>query len=329
MTIREIAQMAGVSTAAVSRYLNSGSLSEEKRRAIRAVIEQTGYKPDTAAQTLRTGRVHQIGLIVPRINSESVSQVTAGVTAELAQSGYLPILGNTNSHPERELDYLSALQENRVAGIILMGTEFTPAHAGAFAACTVPLVITGQSYPGLPCVFHDDRNAARELTQRMLARGRRCIGYIGVSDRDRAAGLNRRLGVEEALQEAGLDPRAMPQMCGPFDEQTGFSCMTELLAQAPALDGVMCATDMIALGAMRALKTMGRAVPQEISVAGIGDSWAGTITDPQLTTARLYQRQCGTEAARLLLQLICGEDPAEGQARQLMLGYTIMERGSI
>ena len=81
MTIREIAQMAGVSTAAVSRYLNSGSLSEEKRRAIRAVIEQTGYKPDTAAQTLRTGRVNQIGVIVPKLHSDSVSQVAGGCSA--------------------------------------------------------------------------------------------------------------------------------------------------------------------------------------------------------------------------------------------------------
>lgn len=328
MTIKDVARLAGVSPAAVSRYLNGGSLSEEKRVQVREAIRTTGYRPDVAAQTLRTGRVNQVGVIVPKIHSDSVSQVSAGISGALAQQGYLTLLGSTGSREEQELRYLGVMQENHVAGIILMGTVVTPAHEEAFRACTVPLVITGQNVPGMPCVYHDDRSAVRELMQRMLARGRRRLGYIGVQEKDAAAGLARRLGAQDALRAAGLDAEAMPHLAGNFDQNSGYSCMVELLAMEPKLDGVVCATDTIALGAMSALKKLGRRVPEDISIAGVGDSWAGTITDPPLTTAHLYYAQCGTDAAHMLLHLIA-EGKDAGPVRQTMLGYTLVERGSI
>ena len=115
MTISDIAKMAGVSSAAVSRYLNGGPLSEQKREAIREVVEKTGYRPDAAAQTLRTGRVNQIGVIAPSISSQSVGQITAGIASELDQQNYLILLGNTELDEQRELGYLTAMQRNHVA----------------------------------------------------------------------------------------------------------------------------------------------------------------------------------------------------------------------
>lgn len=328
MTISDIAKMAGVSSAAVSRYLNGGSLSEEKRTVIQQVIEKTGYRPDTAAQTLRTGRVNQIGVIVPKVDSESVSQVTAGIASELDDSKYLMLLGCTNGREEREVSYLAAMQRNHVAGIILMGTVLTPAHAQAFRTCSVPLVVTGQRFPEVPCVCNDDRNATRELAQRMLDRGRRRIVYIGVPEKDIATGRERRLGVQDALRAAGLDAERMVYMCAGFDRQSGYSIMSELLAKCPELDGVICATDTIAVGARQALKAAGRCVPQDVSLAGVGDSWVGTVIEPGLTTIHLYQSQVGVEAARMLLQMI-GQNKEDGPVRQVTLGYTLVERGSI
>lgn len=328
MTISDIAKMAGVSSAAVSRYLNGGSLSEEKRAVIHKVIEKTGYRPDTAAQTLRTGRVNQIGVIVPKINSESVSQVTAGIASELDDSKYLMLLGATNSREERETNYLTAMQRNHVAGIILMGTVLTPSHVEAFRACNVPLVVTGQRFPDIPCVYNDDRNATRELAQRMLDRGRRRLAYIGVAEKDVATGKERRMGVQDALRAAGLEADKMPRMCAGFDRQSGYSIMAELLAKYPDVDGVICATDSIAIGALHALRDAGKSVPENVSLAGVGDSWAGTIVEPKLTTIHLYQSQVGVEAARMLLQMI-EQKSTDGPVRQMTLGYTLVERESI
>ena len=329
MTISDIARMAGVSSAAVSRYLNGGPLSDQKREAIRLVVEKTGYHPDTAAQTLRTGRINQVGVIVPSISSQSVGQITAGIADELGAGGYLMLLGNTGLDDQRECSYLTAMQRNHAAGIILLGSYYTPQLAQAFKACRVPLVVTGQRFPDVACVYNDDAGASRELAQRMLERGRRRIGYIGSTERDSAVGLARRQGVQEALNAAGLDGEQMSRIrCNELTPEEGHRCMTELLACCPDLDGVVCVTDTIALGAFAALKEAGRTIGEDISLAGVGDNWADKLIEPGLTTVRFYQKQVGIEAARMLLQMLEHKDENE-PLRQVMLGYSVVERGSI
>lgn len=329
MTISDIAKMAGVSSAAVSRYLNGGPLSEQKRAVIREVVEKTGYRPDTAAQTLRTGRVNQVGVIAPSISSQSVGQLTAGIASELDARNYLMLLGNTELDEQRELGYLTAMQRNHVAGIILMGSYYSPQLARAFKNCRVPLVVTGQRFPDVPCVYNDDRSAARELAERMLQRGRKQLVYIGGTERDQATGIARRQGVQDAMNAAGMDGSQLPRICcSAFTMEEGERCMTELLTCCPNLDGAVCVTDTVALGAMRALKKAGRTVGQQVSLAGIGDSWVGDVVEPGLTTVRFYQKQVGEEAARMLLQMLEQAEP-NTPVRQTTLGYTVVERGSI
>ena len=314
MTISDIAKMAGVSSAAVSRYLNGGPLSEQKRAIIREVVEKTGYRPDTTAQTLRTGKVNQVGVIAPSIGSQSVG---------------LLLLGNTELDAQRELGYLTAMQRNHVAGIILLGSYYTPQLAQALKNCSVPVVVTGQRFPEVACVYNDDHTAVRELTQRMLEHGRRRIVYIGGSERDDATGIQRREGVQDALRDAGLDGDQLPRICcNAFTVEEGQRCMQELLTRCPFLDGVVCVTDTVAFGAMHALKQAGRQIGRDVGLAGIGDSWAGSVTDPGLATVRFYQKQVGQEAARILLQML--EEKEHGSpVRQVTLGYQVVERGSL
>ena len=106
MNINEIAQMAGVSRATVSRYLNHGYVSEEKQERIRKVIEETGYKPSAQAQTLRTKRTRQVGVIIPKIHSESISRMVAGISMVLKEAGFLLLLADTENKEKEELEYL-------------------------------------------------------------------------------------------------------------------------------------------------------------------------------------------------------------------------------
>ena len=334
MTIKEVAALAGVSPAAVSRYLNGGSLSEEKRAAVKKAIEETGYRPNPMAQTMRTGRINQVGVIVPRLHSDSVSRITAGATQKLFEEGYMTLLGCTDHDPEKENRYLHLMQESQVAGIILMGSIFTPEIAEAVRSCRVPVVITGQNFEGLPCVFHDDFNAVRELTALMIRKGAKRIVYIGVLEEDKAAGLARREGCQEALRSAGFDADNMPRRIADFEAQSGYRAMLELLAENPDLDGVICATDIIAHGAMKALKEKGRRIPEDVMIAGVGDNWADLISTPTLTTAMLHQKRCGLEAAKLLLRLIEEEENKSGSKedaphKSIRLGYRIIERDSL
>ena len=192
MTIKEVARLAGVSPAAVSRYLNGGPLSKEKRDRVAQAIEETGYRPNLMAKTMRTGKMRQVGIIVPRISSESVNQMMDGIAEELLEKDYLTLLGYSDTSRDRELQYLDTMQSNRVAGIILMATTLSDIKRTSLENCNVPLVITGQNFDGMPCVYHDDFNGVRELTSLMIQKGAKNIVYIGVYENDKAAGLARR-----------------------------------------------------------------------------------------------------------------------------------------
>ena len=163
----------------------------------------------------------------------------------------------------------------------------------------------------------------------MLEHGRRRIVYIGGSERDDATGIQRREGVQDALRDAGLDGDQLPRICcNAFTVEEGQRCMQELLTRCPFLDGVVCVTDTVAFGAMHALKQAGRQIGRDVGLAGIGDSWAGSVTDPGLATVRFYQKQVGQEAARILLQML-EEKEYGGPVRQVTLGYQVVERGSL
>ena len=330
MTIKEVAALAGVSPAAVSRYLNGGSLSEEKRALVKKAIEETGYRPNPMAQTMRTGRINQVGVIVPRLHSDSVSRITAGATQKLFEEGYMTLLGCTDHDPEKENRYLHLMQESQVAGIILMGSIFTSEIEEAVRSCRVPVVITGQTFEGLPCVFHDDFHAVQDLTRLLLARGRHRIAMIGAPDRDIAAGLNRRRGAEQALLDAGIDPASMLYETSTFDAGGGREAMDRLLAACPEIDGLVCATDTMAMGALAALREAGRSVPEDVSLVGVGDDWIDEISTPGLTTAHLFFHRCGEEAAGLLLELLRNDGDLQKLAEpQIRLPYLIVERGSV
>lgn len=327
MTLREIAELAGVSPSAVSRYLNGGSLSAAKYEAIDKVIKETGYVPNQVAHDLRTGRVRQVGILVPKIHSKSVSQVVEGAHEVLAKAGYMTVLGSLEHAPESVAQYLEWMQAYHMAGAIVMAANDADVRNGTFKNCNIPLVVTGQHFKDYNCVYHDDWGAAKDLTNLLLKRGRTRIGCISGPKTDPAVGINRIEGVKAALWEAGFTP-APPTVVADFHMASGYEAMKQLLADRPDIDGVFCATDSMGQGAMMALKEAGKKVPEDVSVVAFGNDWANLVSTPQLTTAELYQTQCGRDAAAILLDILEKESDPE-YTRQIKLGYRIVERGSV
>jgi LacI family sucrose operon transcriptional repressor len=328
MTIKEVAQMAGVSSAAVSRYLNGGSLSQEKRDRIQKVIEETGYRPSTAAQVLRTGRMKQIGVIVPKLYSDSVSQIMEGISERAAKQGYMVVVCNTGGEEENEIRFLELMENNQAAGVIIMGTVMTARKESMLKKYSLPVVVTGQNYKGIPCIYHNDESAVRELTELIVKKGRKRIAYLGVNERDERAGALRRKGFQSAVDAAEKELQYVYTSVGEFTPDSGYNNMAALFREDPQIDGVVCATDTIAMGAMRAIRQAGRTIGDDISIVGVGDSWVDNFSETPLTTAHFYFKQCGTGAAEMLLSIIEGTDPA-APVRQTCLEYTIVERGSI
>lgn len=331
MNISDIAKLAGVSSAAVSRYFNNGYISEEKKKAIKKVVDETGFRPSMQAQTLRTKKTKIIGVILPKIDSYSLGSVVAGILSVLDKTDYEMMLADTQNSPEKELKYLSIFSEKQVDAVIFLGTVFTPEHKRILKQMTVPLVMVGQYLSGCNCVYHDDYHASYELTELMLNKGRRRPGYISAIQQDKATGYDRYRGFCDALEQAGLGEWKSNYVTADFTMESGYEKAEELLKKKKDIDALLCATDSIAIGAMLCLKDHKIKIPDKIIIAGHGGSRITRITSPTLTTAGFSYEESGILAAERILELL--EDP-ETTPKAVMLGYRILkgestaERGS-
>ena len=325
MNITEFAKAAGVSKAAVSRYFNGGYLSEEKRARIAAAVEATGYRPSVQAQMLRTRRTRQVGVVLPKLSSESCARMVDGISRVLGEQGYQLLLMNTANDCTKEVEALDLLRHNTVDGIILIASIFTPEHHAVLQSLRVPVVILGQQCEGYHSVYHDDFGAAQAATALMLQKGRRAPGYLGVTLLDQAAGHARRQGFDAALRAAGLVPRPQRMCIAEFNMDSGYHQAEQLFQKAGRLDCLFCATDSIALGALQYCRTHSIRVPEDVMIASVGDSKAGRVAFVPLTSVHLHYHTAGQTAAGLLLQLLANPDAAP---QERMLGYELKRRTS-
>ncbi|MFV0467210.1 MAG: LacI family DNA-binding transcriptional regulator [Lachnospiraceae bacterium] len=326
MNINEIAAMAGVSRATVSRYLNGGYVSNEKKSIIKDIIEKTGYKPLSSAQTLRSHRTNYIGVIIPKINSDSIGRMVLGISHILTQHNYQLLLACTNNNEKEELNYLNLFKENHVDGIILIGTILTPSHKKSFKALSVPIVILGQNVPGYSCVYMDDFNAAKELTSQMTKKSE-FWGVIHATQRDISAGVDRLHGFLDALEQSGkiIDPSSIIE--SPFTFEGGYLAAKKLLCDHPETDSILCATDTMAAGALRCLHEIGKKVPKDVQIAGLGDNTLSQATFPLLSTIHFPYRTSGEEATRILLEMI--DSGKNIVTKELKLGFHLVRRDSL
>ena len=325
MNIAEIAKLAGVSPSAVSRYLNNGYLSQEKKDAIRKVIEETGYRPLAQAQALRTRKTKTIGVILPKIDSFSISSVMAGIDSVLERRGFQILLADTHNDPVRELNYLDSFDDQRVDGVIFIGTVFTDRHITMLKKSRVPVVVVGQQLAGVSCVYHDDYHAFYDMTRLMTDKGCRRLGYIGALPQDKAVGQERNRAYCDAVRDAGLEDQAGHAAVAGFTVSSGREAARELLEAYGPLDALICATDNMAVGALQYLKSQGIRVPEDIRLTGQGGADLCEVTTPTLTTIRYFYEDSGSNAAALLLERL--ENP-ETPAKEIKLGYTIVENES-
>lgn len=325
MTISEIAKLAGVSSAAVSRYFNQGYVSEEKKEAIRKVVEETGYRPSLQAQMLRTKRTKTIGVIVPKIDSYSVGRVVSGITSVLEEQDYRLLLAVSEQNAEKELEYLTLFDDKQVDGVILFATILSTTLKKKLKQMSVPVVLAGQYLPGCNCVYHDDYHAMYDVTELVLSKGCKNFCYIGVTNRDKAVGAERFRGFQDALATAHVPILEENAETGEFTIESGYEKMKELYRKHPDVDAVICATDKIAVGAMRYLKEQGKNIGKDVLLTGQGDSiLAGNVT-PTLTTIHYYYEDSGKKSAQMLLELI---KQGKISVREMKLGYELIEKES-
>lgn len=322
ITISDIAKLAGVAKSTVSRYLNGGSVSESTKRKIEHVIRETGYFPNTFAQSLKAKKTSIIGTVVPRLNSYAASQTLIGIDEQLRELHCQLLISNASQDIGREIENIYSLAKQKVAGIILLATQITDAHLEAFHKIQIPVILVGQQHKDIYSLIHNDDEAAYEMGRYIHAMGHRKIAYLGVTERDIAVGMKRKEGFKRAIREK--------EDCEVKYYETSFNMAEAVIEASAILDTyhpsiLVCATDNIALGAIKAAYLKGLRIPADLSITGFGGYEVTEVIHPGLTTIKFYYKEAGRIAAQNIIKLVNGE-----KIEKLTLSnYEIIERESV
>jgi len=326
-SIKDIARAANVSYSTVSRALrNSPLVSTETAGLIRKIADEQGYTVSAVARSLVTKRTHTIGVVVTNVADPFVGEVVSGIE-EVAQAlGYSVLLASCHADPDREVRAVRLLHERRVDGILVNSSRVGALYMPLLAKMNVPIVLINNHHPGefIFSVTIDNLNAGRDATRHLVELGHRRIGYLGnqfglQADTDRFAGYRQVL--EEA--DIGFQPELVTH--GDGRPEGGMRGMEGLLALAERPTAVFCYNDMQAMGAMRGARLHGLRVPHDLSIVGLDDVFLASYTDPPLTTIQQPMQEMGRLAAKILLDLFSGGNPA---SRLIVPGKLIVRQST-
>ena len=308
VTLDEVAQVAGVSRATVSRVVNGNPrVSADVRRTVERAVAQLGYVPNPAARSLVTRRTQSVGLVIAEpagrlFEDPFFPRLLRGVGAALSSRELQLVLLMPQTPPEesRVERYLTAGHVDGALLVSLHGNDPLPA---AVAGRGIPVVVGGRPPRGAGVSYVDVDNVqgARSAVEHLLETGRRAIATIG-GPPDMSAGLDRLAGYRQALDAAGATRDPNLEAVGDFSQQGGAEAMRRILAARPDIDAVFAASDLMAAGAIGVLRAAGRRVPQDVAVVGFDDSPVAETTDPPLTSVRQPIEEMGAEMVRLLLE---------------------------
>ena len=315
-TLEDVAARAGVSRATVSRVVNGSPLvSDAVREAVESAVAEMGYAPNRAARSLAGHRSETIALVVsePSIRlfaDPFFAGTTLGITSVLGGTRYQLVLVMTPTDAERERTERHLI-EGGADGALLLSTRSGDPLGGRLAAAGIRCVVAGRPPVGAPVGYVDADNVggARSAVHHLVSDGRQTIGTVA-GPPDMVPGVDRRTGWQKALLDAGRSDAPALVAEGDFTRAGGEAATRTLLDRHPHLDGLFVASDLMALGALDALRGAGRRVPDDVAVVGFDDSELARSADPPLTTVRQPIEQLGREMARLLLDQLDGAAPS-------------------
>ncbi|MFE2539678.1 LacI family DNA-binding transcriptional regulator [Actinacidiphila glaucinigra] len=336
VTLADVAARAGVSAATVSRVLNGNyPVAGSTRERVLRAVDDLDYVVNGHARALAAATSDLVGVLVNDVADPFFGLIASAVQGEIsggadqpsglpAGAGKLAVVCNTGGSPEAELNYLTLLERQRAAGVVLTGgavegTGHSTAVAGRLARlaasgtrivlCGRPPVpeladLPGPAADSVMTVAFDNRGGAQRLTEHLLALGHRTIGYVA-GPAERSTTRHRLEGHRAALAEAGLagSPAELDRLTvhGYYDRSSGYDAALELLRREPGLTAVVAANDTVALGVCAALRERGLRIPEDISVAGFDDLPFSVDAAPALTTVRIPLQEAGARAGRLVM----------------------------
>lgn len=314
-TLQDVAKLAGVSTATVSKVLsNTPYFTEETRDKVLRAVEELGYLPNLAARALSSGKTHIISVVFPYVydaifQDPMVMSILEGIEQECTNYGYNLLLSTprlTNKGPDEV--YQKLVQSGYMDGIIALDNVPQASVIQPATARGIPCVVIGY-HQAAYYVRSDDYSGGQQLMEHMIALGHNHIGIITVMDNINFSIMERIKGLKEAAQHNGLDFNALPVAYGDFSVESGGDAIVELLAKHPHLTAIIALNDRMAMGAIRRAIELGRHVPEDLSIAGYDDIPSAAIFSPPLTTISQQGPALGRASAQLLFALLSGDTP--------------------
>jgi LacI family transcriptional regulator len=305
-TIADVAAKAGVSTATVSRVLAGvGRARPETQARVLEAARDLDYRPSEVARSLKRRSTQTLGLIITDIENPYFPQLVRSVEDAARAAGYSVLLCNAADDPEREAFYLDLLVERRVDGLVIAASSLGARQGDWLTAPPIPVVLVNTAAPeaDVPTIMSDNQSGSRMVAEHLLGLGHRRFGYLMPPPRHVDA-PDRLAGVRRALREADLAPEALQVARGEALVWGGEVAADELLDRSPETTAFVAYNDLMAIGALRALRRRGRRVPAEASVAGFDDVAMAAYVDPPLTT--IAQRT--DEMGRWAVARLVGED---------------------
>lgn len=309
-TIRDVAAVAGVSYGTVSRVINGGHwVSPDARTAVEDAIRATGYTANHAARALATGRANSLAFLLTEPQNllfldPTFALLLRGATEALAERSMTLVLLIADT-AEEQANVERYVRAGHVDGVLLVSSHESDRLLASLVAAGVPTVCTGiplGETAGISTVSVDEVASARMMTRYLRDQGHRRIALI-TGPNDTPGGRFRLMGFREEMGDA-FDPDLVAQ--GSYEQATGDAAMTALLERAPDIDAVFAASDVMAVGAIAALRRAGKRVPEDVAVAGFDDSGLAATHAPPLTTVRQPWAQISAAMVDMLLEVIAG-----------------------
>ena len=315
VTMRDVADAAGVSRMTVSRALRKDSpVSTDTRNKILKIVRELNYVPDQMAGSLATKRSGFVALLVPSLNNLHFAETAQALTEELERFGQQVLLGHTDYSAEREEQLVETMLRRRPEAIVLSYDGHSDRTVSLLAGASVPVIEVWER-PRDPIghtIGFSNAEAARDMTLALIERGHRNIAFLGEAGDDWTRGAARREGYRKAMIEKGLsDHRILQLGKPPLSIEDGAGALPFLFERYPDTDCIFCVSDQPAFGVLSTLRAMGRDVPGEIGVAGFGNFEVARFSSPAISTVAVDARRIGLEAGRLIDRLLLNGQPAD------------------
>ena len=315
VTIRTVAEDAGVSAAAVSKVLREAyGVSDSLRARVRQSMEKLGYRPHAAARGMR-GQTYTLGFIIPDLHNPFFADILAGLNDALERTQYQPLLGVSSSVAQTEIALVEAMIDRRMDGIILIGARMPEEQLRDFAS-RIPLVIIAyyaSEQDNFDTVNNDDQHGARLVVDHLVAQSYRHIAYLSQDLHQTAAAqvtTQREIGFRAAMKDAGLSKHAQVAHALQTSRETQ-AVARHLLESRNRPEAIFCWTDFIALEVLSVARDLGLAVPGDLAVVGYDNTSDCDLAQNALTSIDQSGQVLGLQAARLLIERIKGRDAAE------------------